>query len=89
VKKPDVDKLLRSVMDGLKAGGAYRDDAQVTEIVRLGKFYPGLDSVLLPNDAYSMLHLAGTTYDVLSSPGAVIRVVSIYEFSGVSNGNGS
>ena len=28
--------------DGLKAGGAYGDDAQVVEIVRLGKFYPEL-----------------------------------------------
>lgn len=28
-KKPDVDKLLRSTLDGLKEAGIYRDDAQV------------------------------------------------------------
>lgn len=28
-KKPDVDKLLRSTLDGLKEAGVYRDDAQV------------------------------------------------------------
>jgi hypothetical protein len=84
-KKPDLDKLLRSTCDGLKAGGAYADDAQVVEILRLGKFYPDPLSQVAPNDDYHMLHLAGTGLDVLSGPGAVIRVASIYEFPGVSN----
>lgn len=30
-KKPDVDKLLRSTLDGLKEAGVYRDDAQVAD----------------------------------------------------------
>lgn len=83
-KKPDLDKLMRSVMDGLKAGGAYRDDAQVVEIVRQGKFYPDAEAppVNGHGGARSMLRLAGTGLDVLSSPGAVIRVASIHEFIG-------
>jgi crossover junction endodeoxyribonuclease RusA len=28
-KRPDLDKLCRSVLDGLTAGGAWEDDAQV------------------------------------------------------------
>ena len=91
-KKPDLDKLLRGVCDGLKAGGAYRDDAQVVEILRLGKFYPAdAERVLLSAADYSMvshmLKLAGSPFDVLNSPGAVIRVASIYDFPGV-NGDG-
>ena len=31
-KKPDVDKLARAVLDGAKAGGVYRDDAQVIDL---------------------------------------------------------
>lgn len=30
--KPDVDKLLRNTLDGLKQAGIYRDDAQVIEV---------------------------------------------------------
>jgi crossover junction endodeoxyribonuclease RusA len=30
--KPDVDKLARAVLDGLTAGGAYKDDAQVVTL---------------------------------------------------------
>lgn len=30
--KPDIDKLVRSVLDGLKNGGAYWDDAQVVAL---------------------------------------------------------
>ena len=30
--KPDLDKLLRAVLDGLTAGGAWTDDAQVVRI---------------------------------------------------------
>jgi Holliday junction resolvase RusA-like endonuclease len=88
-KKPDLDKLLRSVCDGLKSGGAYGDDAQVVEIVRLGKFYPELQdsgTVCIRKYATAMLAMAGTDADVLSSPGAVIRVASVHEFSGVNGG---
>lgn len=31
-KKPDVDKLIRSTLDGLKEAGVYRDDAQVAVV---------------------------------------------------------
>jgi crossover junction endodeoxyribonuclease RusA len=30
--RPDLDKLLRSTLDGLKTGGAYRDDSQVCAV---------------------------------------------------------
>lgn len=29
---PDIDKLCRSTLDGLKEGGAYRDDSQVVKL---------------------------------------------------------
>lgn len=32
IKKPDIDKLVRSTLDGLKDGGAYGDDAQVVDL---------------------------------------------------------
>ena len=31
--RPDVDKLARAVLDGLTAGGAWRDDAQVAVLI--------------------------------------------------------
>jgi len=31
--RPDLDKLVRSTLDGLKAGGAYGDDGQVTDLM--------------------------------------------------------
>jgi crossover junction endodeoxyribonuclease RusA len=37
-RKPDIDKLARSTLDGLKEGGAYGDDAQVTTLTAQ-KFY--------------------------------------------------
>lgn len=30
--KPDIDKLLRNTLDGLKQAGVYRDDAQVIQV---------------------------------------------------------
>ena len=30
---PDIDKLCRSTLDGLKEGGAYHDDAQVVNLI--------------------------------------------------------
>jgi Holliday junction resolvase RusA-like endonuclease len=86
-KQPDLDKLLRAVKDALRAAGVYRDDAQVVETVRLGKFYPNrTDDAVLPStirDAGIMLCMALTRCDVLCTPGAVIRVASIHEFPGV------
>ena len=84
-KKPDCDKLLRSVFDALKAGGAYRDDAQVVEVLRLAKFYPLPEPfpLVLEAPASYMLTMAGTRADVLDSPGAVIRVAHLTEFLGV------
>lgn len=36
--KPDSDKLARALLDGLTAGGAWRDDAQVVD-ARICKYY--------------------------------------------------
>jgi crossover junction endodeoxyribonuclease RusA len=36
--RPDLDKLVRSTLDGLRDGGAYRDDAQVV-FLRADKVY--------------------------------------------------
>lgn len=83
-RKPDLDKLLRSVMDALKAGGAYKDDAQVVEIIRLGKFYPDPHARVIPGSSAAIMSaMAGTDADVLPGPGAVIRVAAIHEFPGV------
>ena len=35
---PDIDKLCRSTLDGLKEGGAYRDDSQVVSLVAAKKY---------------------------------------------------
>jgi crossover junction endodeoxyribonuclease RusA len=37
-KRPDLDKLIRSTLDGLKMGGAFRDDSQVI-ILFAGKVF--------------------------------------------------
>jgi crossover junction endodeoxyribonuclease RusA len=39
--KPDIDKLQRAVLDGLTAGGAFTDDAQVVSVLAV-KSYAGL-----------------------------------------------
>lgn len=36
--KPDLDKLLRSTLDGLKEGGAYHDDAQVVIVAGVKQY---------------------------------------------------
>jgi crossover junction endodeoxyribonuclease RusA len=41
--KPDVDKLARAVLDGLTAGGAWKDDSQVVQLFA-GKSYAAQDS---------------------------------------------
>jgi crossover junction endodeoxyribonuclease RusA len=42
--RPDVDKLTRAVLDGLTAGGAFEDDAQVVSLVA-EKYYADGDPV--------------------------------------------
>lgn len=37
-KKPDADNLVKSIMDGLQKGGAYKDDGQVA-ILNVVKYY--------------------------------------------------
>lgn len=41
VSRNDLDKLQRAVMDGLKAGGIYKDDGQVVDIVARKRFAGG------------------------------------------------
>ena len=41
IKKPDLDKLLRCVKDGLTRAGVYRDDAQVIEVLASKAFAGG------------------------------------------------
>jgi Holliday junction resolvase RusA-like endonuclease len=41
-KKPDLDKLLRCVKDGLTRAGVYRDDAQVVAVVMSKGFAAGI-----------------------------------------------
>jgi len=40
-KKPDLDKLVRAVKDGLTRGGVYRDDAQVIRLEASKEFAAG------------------------------------------------
>ncbi|WP_030672232.1 RusA family crossover junction endodeoxyribonuclease [Streptomyces sp. NRRL B-1347] len=58
-RKPDVSKLIRSTEDALTTALVYRDDALVVEYWRLGKYY---------------VSDYGQVFDVLDTPGAVIRV---------------
>lgn len=87
-KKNDVDKLLRSTFDALTASGIWRDDGQVIETTRLAKHYTvAQPSMLLPLASPAhMLALAGTNQDILSTPGAVIRVASVAEFPNMRDG---
>ena len=41
VKKPDLDKLVRCVKDGLTRAGVYRDDSQVVRVVATKEFAGG------------------------------------------------
>lgn len=87
-KRNDLDKLLRSTFDALTASGVWGDDGQVVELTRLAKYYtvsqPGMP---LPfASAHHMFAIAGTKSDLLSTPGAVIRVASIEELPGMREG---
>lgn len=42
-RKPDVDKLLRSVLDALVSAGVIADDARVVDMTRLAKVFVGED----------------------------------------------
>jgi len=65
LKKPDLDKLLRSTMDGLK-GVVYEDDAQVIRVTG-AKFYAGAaeqpraDVSIIPVDTRQLFQLAEET----------------------------
>jgi len=44
VTRPDLDKLVRSTLDGLRAGGAFEDDSQVVELACRKEYgTPGCD----------------------------------------------
>jgi crossover junction endodeoxyribonuclease RusA len=85
-KKPDWDKLARAISDGLKDGGAYRDDAQVVRALVI-KDYPVSWDQREPSyggiEAEWMLRLwePGGNWDALNTPGAVIRLAHLTEFS--------
>lgn len=42
--KPDVDKTLRAILDGLTAAGIYRDDSQVAEVETFKRYAVGDNS---------------------------------------------
>lgn len=85
-KKDDIDKLLRAVMDAMTAAGVWKDDGQVVELTRLYKSYPlppamgaGTADLTLGPGAGAMYCLSGSTCDVLTSPGVVVRVAPLSE----------
>lgn len=87
-RKPDWDKLARAVGDGLKDGGAYKDDAQVVRAVVV-KSYPVTGEARLPvylgdeTHAMSRIFEPGSTWDVMNVPGVVIRLAHLTEFPGI------
>jgi len=54
-KKPDLDKLIRSTMDGLTESGVWIDDSQVVEIVAAKRF---------PNEGMDALEIPGAVIDI-------------------------
>jgi Holliday junction resolvase RusA-like endonuclease len=60
-KRPDIDKLLRSVFDSLTTSGLFRDDAQIVYLTA-AKCYPGE---------------TGASATVLDAPGAVITIRAV------------
>jgi Holliday junction resolvase RusA-like endonuclease len=85
-KRPDWDKLARAVSDGLRDGGAYKDDAQVVWAVVI-KDYPVTSPDRQPlyagDDVAHMLLLFSSTLDVLNVPGVVVRLAHLTEFPGI------
>lgn len=55
-KKPDLDKLLRALLDACTAGGAWVDDAQVVAVIA-SKVYSRAE--VLPQVSFSIGGLAG------------------------------
>lgn len=55
ISRPDVDKLVRAVLDALAAAGVYRDDSQVVWL-ETKKVFPGED--------IHALHVPGVTVEV-------------------------
>lgn len=45
--KPDLDKLVRSTLDGLKAGGVYLDDSQVSSLHTTKRYTGGAPMAML------------------------------------------
>jgi Holliday junction resolvase RusA-like endonuclease len=86
-QKPDWDKYARAICDGLKDGGVYKDDAQVLK-AWFSKNYPVTGDDRLPiymESANFMLEVAVSwkPWDVLNTPGVVIRVAHLSEFDGI------
>jgi crossover junction endodeoxyribonuclease RusA len=48
IKKPDLDKLIRAVLDALTAAGAWNDDSQVTRVSALKRFAATFQSPGIP-----------------------------------------
>lgn len=73
VKQPDLDKLVRSTMDGLTAGGAWLDDAQAVTITATKRFAD------LCNAAGCVIHLvaAEAAAAIAAAPFEVFQQVKI------------
>jgi Holliday junction resolvase RusA-like endonuclease len=53
-RRPDWDKLARAVCDGLQAGGAFHDDAQIVECLTVKRFaanFPGCSIIIAEKDS--------------------------------------
>jgi crossover junction endodeoxyribonuclease RusA len=74
--RPDLDKLVRAVLDGLAMAGIFADDAQVTDLAASKRYGPRTGAVVrvFPvsdvagafADARSTLGLSGNPFEVLS-----------------------
>jgi Holliday junction resolvase RusA-like endonuclease len=85
-RKPDWDKLARAVSDGLKDGGAYKDDAQVVRAVVIKDYPAAQEGYRAPDPdepAEYMLGLWSGPGDRLNIPGVVIRLAHLTEFPGI------
>jgi Holliday junction resolvase RusA-like endonuclease len=85
-RKPDWDKLARAVSDGLKDGGAYKDDAQVVRAMVIKDYPVAHEDYRAPDldvSAEYMTLLWGGPGDLLNIPGVVIRLAHLTEFAGI------